>query len=124
MGEKLPKILYVENSEIARRIITRVLERRGFSVLDFSSGEELMDAMREEEINYDIAGIDRSMSDFDNFFGDEIMWELKKRFPDRKIIACSGYPNTRNSTKGHWDAYILKGGGSEDILRKIKELTR
>jgi len=95
------KILIIEDEEQMRDMLQQLLEQRGYEVVAAPNGKVGARLFKEEQIGLVIT--DLLMPEMD---GIETIMELKRGFPDVKIIAVSG------------------GGriGPEDYLKMAKSL--
>ena len=81
-------VLLVEDEEAVRRGGKRMLETRGYTVHEASSGVEALEVMRELDGAVDIVVSDVVMPEMD---GPTLLRELRKDYPDLKFIFVSGY---------------------------------
>ena len=79
------RIMVVEDVAELRRMLRCILEKEGYSVVEASNGEEAMAAYREEAV--DLVITDLIMPEKD---GLDLIRDMRKEFPDVKIIATSG----------------------------------
>ena len=81
----MAKILVIEDDEIVRGVIRRVLQSKGFDVLEASDGKQGVDVFREESADLVITDIVMP-----NKEGLETIRDLRRLDPQVKIIAISG----------------------------------
>ncbi len=81
-------VLLVEDEEAVRRGGKRMLETRGYTVHEASSGVEALEIMHELGGAIDIVVSDVVMPEMD---GPTLLRELRKDYPDLKFIFVSGY---------------------------------
>jgi len=81
----MPKILIIEDDVDLRRMLTRLLEREDFTVLEANNGIEANEILDYTEPNLVITDI--IMPDQD---GIGTINYIRKKLPDTKIIAISG----------------------------------
>jgi two-component system response regulator (stage 0 sporulation protein F) len=81
----MKRILVVDDEEGIRSLAQRILERFGYAVETASNGQEALSLYREDAP--DLVLLDMFMPDSDGF---EAIRELKKEFPEARIIATSG----------------------------------
>ena len=81
------RILVVDDEEIVRRFVARVLRSVGYDVTVASSGAEVLQ-MVEEEGGSDLFVIDVLMP---QMRGDELARRLRQRHPDAKILYLTGH---------------------------------
>ena len=79
-------ILIIDDDSYVRNSLKQVLEFHGYKVYEARNGKEGIEAYR--RINTDIVLTDIYMPDKD---GLETLREIKKEFPDAKIIVMSGF---------------------------------
>ena len=78
-------ILIIDDNQTVRRLLRQVLEGVGYSVVDASNGREGLSRFRQDPT--DLVITDILMPDKD---GLETILELRREFPDVKIIAFTG----------------------------------
>ena len=78
-------ILIIDDDALVRKILRQALEREGYKIVDASNGEEGISLQRREMADLIITDIVMPEKE-----GIETIMELKKEFPDVKIIAISG----------------------------------
>ncbi len=80
-----PSILVIDDDEIIRHLFRDILEREGYTVLDAPDGNKGLKQYRENPT--DLVITDLIMP---NKEGIETIRDLRREFPDIKIIAVSG----------------------------------
>jgi CheY-like chemotaxis protein len=119
----MPRILVIDDEASFRSLLRQILERAGYEVLDAPDGLTGLKLYRENLI--DLAIIDLSMPEVT---GIDLIQQLRKQFPDAKIIAISG-----GGPKGDFDLLpaarvlgaqraFLKPFNHQELLAAIKEL--
>jgi CheY-like chemotaxis protein len=78
-------ILVVEDHAIMREVICEILEDAGHSVLSAGDGHEAMHQLASNR--FDLVVTDIVMPEMD---GIELIGELRRRYPETRIIAMSG----------------------------------
>ncbi|SEP77374.1 Histidine kinase-, DNA gyrase B-, and HSP90-like ATPase [Faunimonas pinastri] len=114
-------VLVVEDEEAVRRISLEILRELGFRTLEASGGRaalELLDA------NPDISLVftDVVMPEMN---GRKLADEIKRRFPEMKILFTSGYTRNaivHNGTLDPGTAFIAKPFSHEQIVAKLNEI--
>lgn len=81
----MPRILIIDDEVQIRKMLQQMLEREGFEIMTAPNGREGMKAYRENPT--DLVITDLIMPEKE---GIEIIFELKREFPEVKIIAMSG----------------------------------
>lgn len=82
------RVLLVEDDPHVRRAATRALERRGYSVIEASTGEEAIAFYREREKEFDLVVTDIVMPGLD---GVEVATRLRQEHAPVRILYMSGY---------------------------------
>ena len=81
----MKKILVIDDDDLVRNVITKMLEREGYEISNASNGKEGVDTYAKAPT--DLVITDLIMPEQD---GIETIIELKKNYKDIKIIAISG----------------------------------
>ncbi len=81
----MKRILVIDDDIQVRQMLKQMLERGGYAVVDASNGEEGIRLYRDEPTDLVITDIIMPEKE-----GIETIMELKREFPDVKIIAVSG----------------------------------
>jgi two-component system cell cycle sensor histidine kinase/response regulator CckA len=81
-------ILLVEDEDPVRAVNGRALSARGYTVLEAASGVEALQVIEESATPVDLVVSDVVMPEMD---GPTLLRELRKRYPDLKVIFVSGY---------------------------------
>lgn len=87
----MPRILVIEDEELARYSMRDILESGGYEVVEASDGREGI--LVQEDRAADLVITDIIMPHKD---GVETVIEMRRAFPDLPIIAVSGGGRTRN----------------------------
>jgi CheY-like chemotaxis protein len=111
-------VLIVDDHENVR--LLDLLGEQGFSTIVFSRGDEVIETLRESEIQYDVAVVDRALErPGDRTDGDEVIAALKNKYPTRLVICASACYDARGPIKAdrNWDL----GAGSEGLVDLIHD---
>ncbi|MGB2630869.1 MAG: response regulator [Candidatus Omnitrophota bacterium] len=120
----MARILVIDDNDEFRDIIRRWLEDGGYEVVEAVNGEEGIKRYREKPADIVIADIIMPKKE-----GIETMMELKRDFPDVKIIAVSGGGVV--DPRDYLEGAKLIGGATrtfakpfkrEELLKAITEL--
>ena len=87
----MPRILIVDDEELARFTLREILESAGYEVAEAKNGNECLE--RQKEKPFDLIVTDVIMPEKE---GVETIIDLRQDYPDLKIIAISGGGRTRN----------------------------
>ena len=115
-------VLVAEDEEGVRRLIRKILEEQGYSVLDARHGKDavLMAAAARRPI--DLLVTDVVMPEMN---GPELVEALAGRYPDLKVLYISGYTNeevVRRGVTATDPAFVQKPFTAADLMRKVREL--
>lgn len=105
----MAKILIIEDDETVRVVIRRILESKGYDVVEAEDGRQGLEMYRKE--NVDLVLTDIVMP---NKEGLETIRELRQVTPDVKIIAMSG--GGRNSPYDYLN--LAKKFGADRLFEK------
>jgi CheY-like chemotaxis protein len=114
-------LLIVDDEEIVRVFLKKILERAGYKVIVAADGDEALKRFREQQ------DIDLVLSDvvMPNKNGKVILDEIRKIMPEIKVIFISGYTADIMQKQGIQEEaieLITKPFKKNDILRKIREV--
>ena len=111
-------ILVVEDEELMRSILRRLLEGSGYEVVTADSAEAALSAFAENEISVTLTDIKMSGMD-----GIELLDRLKGVDPEALVVVMTAYSSVDTAIaalrKGAYD-YVTKPFVNEDILQTIK----
>jgi NADPH-dependent 2,4-dienoyl-CoA reductase/sulfur reductase-like enzyme/CheY-like chemotaxis protein len=93
MNEKA-KILVVDDEEVFRKSLNRILSKEGYSIVEAQDAEKAVEKMETEA--FDIALIDMVMP---KVTGLEFMGTLKKKWPDTIAIVITGYATVESAVE-------------------------
>jgi CheY-like chemotaxis protein len=113
-----PLILCIDDAEIALRVRKLLLTSAGYSVLTASSGEEGLEAFKQNPIELVIA--DHFLSDKT---GAEIAKEMKEFKPEVPILIVSAAAEEPAGLE-FVDGFLSKGEGPDTLLESIARLLR
>jgi len=115
-------LLLVEDEELVRKVVARVLDRAGYHVLVAGAGAEALAMCEDLRTPIDALVTDIVMP---GMGGKELATHIAARYPDIKILFMTGYTDDEILRKGILDqgrALILKPFGPEELLRKLREV--
>jgi len=116
---KKASILVVDDDPSIRKVLTAILEEKGYTVETAENGR---DAIRRSKTRfYNLALIDIRLPDME---GVKLLTEMKETKPKMAKIIITGYPSLQNAVealnKGA-DAYIIKPLDIDKTLATIEE---
>lgn len=112
------KVLLVDDEETLLEYLSKRLLREGFTVKATFSGEEAMEAARNDQ--FDVAVVDLKMPGID---GVETQKSLKTLQPFLQCIVLTGHGSVQSALEsGHADAfqYLLKPIDYENLVETIR----
>jgi len=113
-------VLVVDDEEIVRTVVQRVLEANGFDVVLATDGREAVDKLAGGKFTAVI--LDLTMPRLD---GVETFREMRKAVPDLKVLLMSGFNEqeavSRFTGKG-LASFIQKPFGPEALMEKIRQI--
>ncbi len=115
-------VLLVEDEEGVRALVRRVLERRGYHVLESSSGEEAAAHCQNHKGEIHLLLTDVIMTQIN---GRELARHLTQVRPDMKVLYISGYAEEAIVHHGVLDpgtAFLQKPFTTETLARKVREV--
>ena len=116
---KRAKILVVDDEPSIRKVLTAILEEKGYNVETAENGRE---AIRKSKTKfYNLALIDIRLPDME---GVKLLTEMKETKPKMAKIIITGYPSLQNAIEAlnrGADAYIIKPLDIDKTLATIEE---
>jgi two-component system, cell cycle sensor histidine kinase and response regulator CckA len=115
------RVLLVEDEDMVRKVVSRMLTARGFEVHAAASGSEAMAIFDAPELeDFDLLVTDLMMPDGGGLV---VARNLTARMPKLKVLLVSGY--SASGTEG-WDPgrfrFLTKPFGSTELAKAIEEL--
>ena len=115
-------ILVVEDEELMRSILRRLLEQTGYKVVTSDSAESALAAFAENEISVTLTDIKMSGMD-----GIELLDRIKGVDPDALVVIMTAYSSVDSAVaalrNGAYD-YVTKPFVNDDLLQTIKNAIR
>jgi two-component system cell cycle sensor histidine kinase/response regulator CckA len=114
-------ILLVEDEDPVRAVNGRALTARGYTVLEAASGVEALQIMEQREEPVDLVVSDVVMPEMD---GPTLLRELRKRYPDLKVIFVSGYAEDafkKNLPEGEDFNFLPKPFSLKQLVETVKQ---
>ncbi|UCD62831.1 MAG: response regulator [Candidatus Zixiibacteriota bacterium] len=102
-------ILVVDDQEMMRNLLEKILAREGYRILTAGDGREAMKILRKEEVNLVIS--DMKMPKMDGF---ELLRRVKEKHPNVGVIIMTAYGDTYTVK----DALLL--GADEYVTKPFK----
>ena len=115
-------ILLVEDSDVVRDVIVRMLEEDGFTVLPASCGEDALSVSRREDVSIDLLLTDIVMPEMS---GVELADRLERERTDMRILFMTGYAEEVVMTEGILGKHrecIGKPFTPEQIRKRVREI--
>jgi two-component system cell cycle sensor histidine kinase/response regulator CckA len=114
-------ILLVEDEDPVRAVNARALTARGYTVLEAASGVEALQVIEESEKPVDLVVSDVVMPEMD---GPTLLGELRKLYPDLKVIFVSGYAEDafrKNLPEGEEFNFLAKPFSLKQLVEAVKQ---
>ena len=114
-------ILLVEDEDPVRAVNGRALSARGYTVLEAASGVEALQVIEDSETPVDLVVSDVVMPEMD---GPTLLRELRKRYPDLKVIFVSGYAEDafkKNLPEGEDFNFLPKPFSLKQLVETVKQ---
>ncbi len=119
MVGKTPRILVVDDEEIARKNLEHILSKEGYGVVTASHGAEALEKMKTSE--FDVIMTDLRM---EKVSGMDLLEKTKLRFPDTRVIMITAYASIDSAVeamkKGAFH-YISKPFKLEEVRSVVRE---
>lgn len=115
-------ILLVEDEDPVRAVNARALTARGYTVLEAASGIEALQVMEERGEAVDLVVSDVVMPEMD---GPTLLGELRKLYPDLKVIFVSGYAEDafrKNLPEGEQFNFLPKPFSLRQLVEIVKQV--
>src|SRR5258708_30098489 len=113
--EKMATVFYVDDNPKSRRLLTSILEERGFEVISADNPVEALD--RADELDFDLALLDYQMP---GMMGTELARQLKIRCTDVPVVVISGLASLPAGDLGFVNAHLGHGATLERLLDTIE----
>jgi len=114
-------VLFVEDEEIVRVFMQKMLERAGYRVILADNGEDGVERFREnDDISLVLSDVVMPRKN-----GRQMLDEIRRMKPGIKAVFISGYAEDYMHDKGILDdvtEFITKPIKKDDLLRKVREL--
>lgn len=121
--KKLPgAVLVVDDEELLRNLLTRILERRGVRVLTACNGLEALEVLEANKISVVVTDIVMPLMD-----GLTLLVKAKEMWPDLPVLLISGQSGKYDPQKVlslGADGFIAKPFKNSEILQRITPLIR
>jgi len=105
------KILVVDDEEIMRNLLDKLLSIEGYNILTAVDGQDALEVIAKE--NVDLVVSDMKMPRMDGF---ELLKNLRNNYPDIGVVIMTGYGDTYTVK----DALLL--GADEYLSKPFKRL--
>jgi DNA-binding response OmpR family regulator len=112
-------ILCVDDEELALNLRCKVLERAGYAVLAARDAEQAMALFLEQDV--DLVLSDHLLL---GMTGLELVTMMKQAKPSLATVLLSGVMEPPPGVDTWVDAYIVKGGGPEELLKRVEGVLR
>ncbi len=113
-----PRVLFVEDEELIRMILTETMIEAGLEVTEAANGEEAMQLLGQRR--FDLLLTDVHMPG--RFNGVDIARQVRALWPEMPVVFVTGRPDTLRAfgTSGPRDRSVLKPYKPSDVLTAIQ----
>jgi PAS domain S-box-containing protein len=114
-------ILFVEDEDLLRDVVTALLSSKGYTVIIAKDGEEAVSMYRQRHKEIDLVFTDMGLP---KLTGVEEFWEIKKINPRAKVLLASGFldPGIKSDLfLGGAKGFVQKPYVAEEILGAIRK---
>ncbi|RKY45297.1 MAG: hypothetical protein DRP88_07635, partial [Candidatus Neomarinimicrobiota bacterium] len=114
-------ILYVEDEDELRKIVSEILSSSGYRIISCKSVKEALKQLKKHRDEIQLLFSDTILTDG---HGLELAKEASKQYPDLKVLLTSGYSDSTvrlNRIRASGYDYIPKPYSMAELLKKIKE---
>ena len=112
------RILIIDDDESIRRILSSILEEKGYIVDTARNAKEAL--KKSKAFYYNLALIDIRLPDIE---GTDLLSKLQKASPEMIKIILTGYPSLQNAIKAvnkGADGYLIKPADLDDLHQTIE----
>ncbi|RPI05702.1 MAG: response regulator [Ignavibacteriae bacterium] len=113
-------ILVVDDEDMHRLILKRLLEKKGYTVLDAANGAEGLEVMR--TLKVDLAIVDLEMPVMDGLEFTRWVKDITPEFPVIIITAHAANFSPQDILTANVEAFIQKPIETEELLRTIEQI--
>ncbi len=113
------KILVIDDDENIRKVVTTILQDKGYAVDTAETGSEAIS--KSQQSTYNLMLIDIRLPDME---GTELLSKVHETTPKIRKIIVTGYPTLQNAVTAvneGADAYVMKPFDVENMLDTIKK---
>lgn len=116
-------VLVVEDEPQLASILTRSLQRQGYTVLTAADGKEGLAVAQSHGAPIDLLISDIVMP---GMGGRELVWRIREIYPDIKVILCSGYADMEGAFQLMEDeaqiTFVEKPVDLQELGRIVREI--
>ena len=117
-----PKALVVDDEELLRNLLARILEREGYSVSTASSAKQALASL--EKSDFQIMVSDVKMPEVNGF---ELLKEAKQKYPRMAVVMMTAFGDhytVRQALGLGADGYVAKPFKSHDLTSEVERARR
>jgi CheY-like chemotaxis protein len=118
---RLQSVLVVNDEPFIRHILSRMVAREGYSVKEASDGEDALNHMKKEPVDFVISDVEMPKMD-----GRQLLTRVKELYPDTKVLfitAPGARPCTSEAGQADADDYITKPFKNLEISKTLSNLS-
>jgi CheY-like chemotaxis protein len=111
-------ILVVDDEELIRKLASMALRSQGYEVLEAGNGKAALDLLADSSSLPSLVLLDHAMPVMG---GDELIPILQSKYPELKVLLCSGYPKEESSLAPAAIPFLQKPYTAAELTEKIAE---
>lgn len=115
---RLKSVLVVNDEPFIRRILSRMVAREGYSVAEASDGEDALNHLKKEPVDFVISDLEMPKMD-----GRQLLTRVKELYPDTKVLFVTAQGARRSAGKADADDYITKPFKNLEIAKTLSNLS-
>jgi len=119
-NKKSMSVLIVDDEEMMRDLLQRILSKGGFEIHSASSGDEALKELATNQIDLIISDI--KMPGMDGF---ELLKKIKSRYPDKCVVMMTAFGDTytvKDALLLGADEYVTKPFKSHEITLVVERV--
>jgi CheY-like chemotaxis protein len=122
MPASKPRVLVVDDEEMALTLVKQILSTAGYQVTTAQSGFECLDLFRRRPHSYQLVLLDLTMPFMD---GEETFHRLREIRPDMPVVLCTGFIQSdrlEGMMKAGLTGYLRKPLAPDEIVSNVRSV--
>lgn len=113
-----PRVLIVDDNDLVRKTLARVLKRLGYAPTEAASGEASLKIIKAEDISFDCMVIDRIMP---GLSGPELINSIRAIDSNVPIVLTTGFGDAHDMPKGSISSVLTKPWTANDVIAAMQK---